>query len=43
MDDASAPMDSYVLALGKRVEKLERDVKRLEGQLHPHRRGDEAQ
>lgn len=28
MEDASAPMDSYVLALGKRVEKLEREVKR---------------
>jgi hypothetical protein len=41
MEDASAPMDSYVLALGKRVEKLERDVKRLEGPLYPHHRSDE--
>jgi len=27
MEDASGPMDSYVLALGKRVEKLERDAR----------------
>jgi hypothetical protein len=43
MEDASAPMDSYVLALGKRVEKLERDVERLEGQLHPYNLGNEIQ
>jgi len=27
MEDAIGPMDSYVLALGKRVEKLERDAR----------------
>jgi len=43
MEDASGPMDSYVLALGKRVEKLERDVERLEGQLHPYNLGNEIQ
>jgi len=43
MEDASGPMDSYVLALGKRVEKLERDVGRLEGQLHPYNLGNEIQ
>ena len=31
MDD---PKDNYVLSLGKRVDKLERHVESLEGQLH---------
>jgi len=43
MEDAGAPLDNYVLALGKRVEKLERDVERLAEQLHPHHRGNEIQ
>ena len=34
MEDAHNPMDEYTVALGKRVEKLERDVEHLEGQLH---------
>ena len=34
MEDARNPVDEYTLALGKRVEKLARDLERLEGQLH---------
>ncbi|MEW6450934.1 MAG: hypothetical protein AB1490_09815 [Pseudomonadota bacterium] len=36
MDD---PKDEYILSLGKRVDQLERDVKSLEGQLHPRAGG----
>jgi hypothetical protein len=32
MDD---PVGDYILSLGKRVDKLERDVEHLERQLHP--------
>jgi hypothetical protein len=31
MDD---PTGDYILSLGKRIDKLERDVVHLEGQLH---------
>jgi hypothetical protein len=34
MEDAHDPRDVYILSLGKRVEKLEHAVQRLEGQLH---------
>jgi hypothetical protein len=34
MDD---PTDDYMLSLGKRVDKLERDLEHLEGQLHSGR------
>ena len=34
MEDAHDPRDVYILSLGKRVEKLEHEVERLEGQLH---------
>jgi hypothetical protein len=33
MDD---PKGDYILSLGKRVNKLERDVENLERQLHSH-------
>jgi hypothetical protein len=36
------PAGDYMLALGRRVEKLEREVERLEGQLHS-RAGDGTQ
>ena len=41
LEDARDPMEEYIRALGNRVEKLERDVGRLETQLHsrPHRAG----
>jgi hypothetical protein len=34
MDD---PKGDHILSLGKRVDKLERDVEHLEGQLHSRR------
>ena len=39
MEDAHDPRDVYILSLGKRVEKLESEVERLEGQLHSSRSG----
>jgi hypothetical protein len=34
LEDALDPMEEYIRALGNRVEKPERDVGRLETQLH---------
>ena len=34
MEDQRAPIADYALSLGKRVEKLEHTVERLERQLH---------
>ena len=34
LEDARDPMDEYILTVGKRVEKLERDMSRLETELH---------
>jgi hypothetical protein len=34
LEDARDPMEEYVRTLGRRVEKLERDVERLEVQPH---------
>jgi polyhydroxyalkanoate synthesis regulator phasin len=40
MDD---PTGDYMLSLEKRVDKLERDLKQLEGQLHSRPGGTEIQ
>ena len=34
LEDARDPMEEYIRALGSRGERLERDVGRLETQLH---------
>lgn len=39
LEDAHDPRDVYILSLGKRVDKLEGEVERLEGQLHSSRSG----
>jgi hypothetical protein len=35
-DAIDDPTGDYILSLGKHVDKLERDVRHLEGQLHSH-------
>ncbi len=39
LEDAHDPRDVYILSLGGRMDKLEREVEHLERQLHPSRGG----
>jgi hypothetical protein len=39
MDGMDYPIGDYMFTLGKRVDKLERDLAYLEKQLHLHARG----
>ena len=41
--DMDAPIGDYMSSLGKRVDKLERDVERLESRLHSGAGGGEMQ
>jgi len=37
LDGIDDPMGEYMFSLGKRVDKLERDVERLQKQMHARR------
>jgi hypothetical protein len=39
LDGIDDPTGDYIFSLGKRVDKLERDVEHLERQLHPRAGG----